>query len=201
MKKTLLTLLLFTAFISNAQRVKPGIRAGMNISDITGTDNTEAKQDFYVGAHIAIRVSNFYTLQPELTYSRQGFTAQITESKNQNVDLHYISIGLTNKFFFAKNLGLYALVGPSLNIKENDVPHYFNNFDAESNDSYSPIDFSLYGGIGYEFPFGLAIEARYKHGAIDIDGDNFILGTTNDDFNINKTFQIGLSYNLSFKKK
>ena len=64
------------------------------------------------------------------------------------------------------------------------------NIDEE----ISPLEVVVLGGLGYEFPFGLALEARYKHGTISVD----FLGA--DDLyeepgsNLNGVFQIGAAY-------
>ena len=75
MKKVIMATLCCIGFATSQAQVtvKPGVRAGLNISSLTNY-NADSKADFYVGGQVGIQFTKFYTLQPELTYSRQGAT-------------------------------------------------------------------------------------------------------------------------------
>lgn len=205
MKKTFfITALLVCLFNLNAQvKIKPGIKTGINIANISNSPTesviTESIQDFYVGAYVQFRFSDLYALQPEIIYSQQGFKAKGTNNNginiNPKIELNYVSISVANKFF-AKNTGLNFIIGPSIDIKVNNIPNYFNNYNFDETDDYAGLDFALFGGIGYEFPFGLGIEARYKQGLVDINGDNFNQSVSFDELNVNQVFQLGLTYSF-----
>lgn len=208
MKKIFLTaILVATTFMVSAQvKIRPGIKTGLNIANVSNSINegtiTDAKQDFYLGAYVNVKFSDFYQLQPEVVYSRQGFVVDGTTTFGRNlnsldVELNYLSIGLANKLF-VKNTGLHFIVGPTIDVKINNIPNYFNNYNYEETDDYTGVDFALFGGIGYEFPFGLGIEARYKQGFIDINGDNFNQSVAFNELNINQVFQLGVTYSFSF---
>lgn len=208
MKKIFLTaILVATTFMVSAQvKIRPGIKTGLNIANVSNSINegtiTDAKQDFYLGAYVNVKFSDFYQLQPEVVYSRQGFIVDGTTTFGRNlnsldVELNYLSIGLANKLFI-KNTGLHFIVGPTIDVKINNIPNYFNNYNYEETDDYTGVDFALFGGIGYEFPFGLGIEARYKQGFIDINGDNFNQSVAFNELNINQVFQLGVTYSFSF---
>lgn len=207
MKKIISGLFLcFVTFQLQAQvEVKPGVRAGLNLSTFTNSD-FDRKADFYLGGLVSIKLAKFYTLQPELTYSRQGakgktfndstidFDPVLTPNvyyRDYDYELNYISLGIMNKFNIVQ--GFHAIVGPTLDFKVSD------NFPAIYDD---PIDFdlTLNGGIGYTLPIGLTIEARYKMGLIDIFGDysdDDYYDDDSNDFNdviLNSVFQLGLSY-------
>lgn len=202
MKK--ITLIAFVLFIGLVQSqaqvtVSPGIKGGFNISNLTNFDS-DPKSDFYVGGFVAIKFNKFFTLQPELTYSRQG--AEIREfeingngSRTVNFDLNYLSLDAVAKFHFGGG-GFHILAGPALDIKTDDnFPDY----------EYNPIgaDFSLIAGLGYTLPNGLSFEARIKQGLIDIygyDGINDYNGNGNyDEVILNQVFQIGISYTFKVK--
>lgn len=199
-KKFFITALFAFMLTLNAQvKVKPGIKAGINFSDISNppsaSTSTESTQDFYAGAFVNVRFTKLYALQPEVTYSKQGFKLSgivNTTNIDKNIDLDYLSIALTNKFFFKKT-GLHAILGPSFDIRVNNVPNYFNNFSFNE-DNYSVVDFTLFAGIGIDLPFGLTIEARYKNGLIDIEGDNFNQNVKYSELKNNKIYQIGIAY-------
>ena len=63
----------------------------------------------------------------------------------------------------------------------------------------SPLDLTFTGGIGYEFGFGLGIEARYKQGAISTDflGQNDLF--EEDGSQLNSVFQVGLAYKFKIQ--
>ncbi|OEK09630.1 hypothetical protein A8C32_13085 [Flavivirga aquatica] len=194
MKKSFITLvLILLSTVTFSQiKIKPGVRAGANFSNLTNT-NLDDKTDFYIGAFVKIKFVNFYALQPEINYSRQGGKSII--SGFDDFETQYLGVALTNKFYPFKAIGLHAIVGPSINIKVGD--NIENNFD----ENLEGFDFLIFGGLGYDLPFGLGIEARYNIGLVDIYGSN--VNNTNrnnnvDNLILNKVFQIGATYKFDF---
>ncbi len=191
MKKTIVTtILLLFAVIANAQiTVKPGIRGGLNVSDLTNTPNNASRTDYYIGGFATIDFTHFYNLQPEITYSRQG-----AKLNNQDdVELQYISMTIANKFYPVRDAGFNVSTGPSVAIKVGDN-------DGNYSDTLIEFDFLIFAGIGYDFPFGLGIEARYNFGFIDIFGYTEYEEIQFEDLTLNKFFQVGLTYAFDFKK-
>ncbi|TGV02230.1 outer membrane beta-barrel protein [Flavivirga rizhaonensis] len=193
MKKSLISLaLIAVSSIAFSQiKIKPGVRAGVNFSNFTNT-NLDDKTDFYIGAFAEIKFVNFYALQPEINYSRQGGKSVI--SGLDDLEIQYLGVALANKFYPFKAISLHAIVGPAINIKVGD------NYDG-FNDNLEGFDFLFFGGLGYDFPFGLGIETRYNIGIVDIFGNN--VNNTNgnnniDDLLLNKVFQIGATYKFDF---
>ena len=133
--------------------IRPGVRAGVNFANLTNTIS-DTKTDAYIGAFAAVQFVHFYTLQPEINYSRQGARSKFAGF--DDIEIQYVGFTLTNKFSPFKDIGVHAILGPSINIKVGDNI----NGDAEV------FDFLFFGGIGYDFPFGLGIEARYNLGII-----------------------------------
>ncbi|SHL68309.1 porin family protein [Flavobacterium chilense] len=210
MKKiTVIALVLFIGITSLKAQVKvsPGFRGGLNISDLTNMPgNTSAKSDFYVGALVAIKFNKYFTLQPELNYSRQGSDVRLSYldfenvnsyPRNKKAEINYITLGAVGKFHF-KGSGFHVLAGPSVDFKTDD------NFDKFGTDPVG-VDFAIVGGLGYTLPNGLTFEARYKQGVIDIYGyDGINYNNNNNDYYyndliLNQVFQIGISY--TFKTK
>ncbi|GAA3593098.1 outer membrane beta-barrel protein [Flavivirga amylovorans] len=194
MKKSLLTwtLIAVSAIAFSQITIKPGVRAGANFSNFTNTD-LDSKTDLYIGALAEIKFVSFYALQPEINYSRQGGKAIVSGS--DDLEIQYLGIALANKFYPSKAIGLHAIVGPAINIKVSD------NFENNFNDDAEGFDFLFFGGLGFDFPFGLGIEARYNIGIVDIFGSN--VNNTNgnnnvDDLILNKVFQIGAIYKFDF---
>ncbi|HJY12101.1 MAG TPA: porin family protein [Flavobacterium sp.] len=199
-KITLLTFVLFIGLAtSQAQmKVSPGIRGGLNLSTLTNIDDNSMKSDYYIGGLVEIKFNKYFTLQPEITYSRQGSEGREyyfdTDSfENTKYELNYVTIGAVAKFNFGGQ-GFHILAGPSVDIKTSD------NFGRYG---YDPIgtDFAFVGGIGYSFPNGLTFEARFKQGFIDIYGYD---GIDYDDYYydqviLNQVLQFGISYTFKVK--
>lgn len=196
MKKTITLLVcLIGFFTANAQvTIKPGVRAGVNFAKLTQTD-FDTKADFYVGGFAAIKFTKFYTLQPEVNYSRQGagegtyydYDTDMYVRLNDKVEINYISFGIINKFTFSDQFDVHF--GPTLDF-ETDSNVYTN----------SDVDLAFTAGIGYTTPFGLAIEARVKKGIVDVlESDDYYNNSFVDDYNTNFLFQIGLSYAFDVK--
>jgi|GEM_PF-170302 len=225
MKKILLASFVLFGFAQLQAQVtfRPGVRAGVNFSHFTdgdydgnniyvdqNTGNTiripndefKSKTDFYVGIYGALRLTRFYTLQPEVTYSRQGSKIEsfgvvnnaITKTSSQ-IDLSYISVAIVNKFTFNDKFNIH--IGPTIDViadKGGDSGYTpINNNDYYYYDSYnyfydteSDIDLSFVLGIAYNFTKNLGLEARVKKGIIPV------LDWGDDHTNV--TFSAGLTY-------
>jgi len=208
MKKAIVTALFLGLgiFQTSAQvTVKPGIKAGLNLSSLTNS-NADSRTDFYAGGFVDIKLASFYTLSPELIYSRQGadnvnnFFDELYfpnpddpafRSRSFDIELQYISLGVINKFRIVE--GFHAMVGPSFDFKVGD------NLD---NDDLIGFDLGILGGLGYTFPIGVTVEARFKQGLADIFGDNYSYNYDYDDnyndnldhIKLNQVLQFGVSY-------
>jgi len=197
-----ITLIAFILFIglttSHAQmKVSPGIRGGLNLSTLTNINNNSMKSDYYIGGLVEMKFNKYFTLQPELTYSRQGANSEEymlgSNNEDRKYELNYVTLGAVAKFNFGGQ-GFHVLAGPSLDIKTDD------NFGRYG---YNPIgtDLAFVGGIGYSLPNGLTFEARFKQGLIDIYGYDDI---DYDDYYyeqiiLNQVFQFGISYTFKVK--
>lgn len=194
----------FAVYTAQAQvSVQPGVRAGLNLTNLANMEGAEARPDFYVGGMVSLNLLKFYTLQPEISYSRQGakyeFNGPIPafpgyQQPEENLEIQYLSISLMNKFNIVK--GFHAVVGPSVDFKVGD------NFSEDwYGTDIADIDFALHGGLGYTLGMGLTVEARYKMGLIDIFGydswDDNAENTDNyEDIVLNSVLQLGLSYSF-----
>ena len=195
-KVTLIAFVLFIGLItSHAQvRVNPGIRGGLNFSTLTNVEDNSSKTDFYLGGLVNIKFNKYFSLQPEITYSRQGDEGRYFEngrSYSEKYELNYLTLGAVAKFNFGGK-GFHILGGPSLDFKIGD--NYINT-NPEN------FDLAIVGGVGYTLPNGLTFEARIKQGLMDIygydgiyDGDYYY-----DDVILNQVFQIGISYTFNVR--
>ena len=226
MKKFLIAAMVFLAFSQVEAQVtfSPGLRAGANFSHFTQGDldynynngginfdpNTgqpirlpeskfTSKTDFYVGFYGALRLTKFYTLQPEVTYSRQGSKLEsyssapngIVRKMDSQFDLSYISVGIINKFTFNDKFNMH--IGPTIDIlaeqsgNSDYQPQNFNNYYYyDSYNANSDIDLAFVFGLGYNFTKNIGIEARVKKGVIPV--------LDWSDYHTNVVFSAGLTY-------
>lgn len=191
MKRIIIALLLIISSISVFSQVKarPGIRAGVNYSKLTNS-TLDAKAGLYAGVFLNIQISDFYALQPEISYSNQGGKSNTPGVEDLSID--YVSVALVNKFFVMNDQKLHLMLGPTFETNFDD------NFVRLANGSeigdVTPVDIGFIAGIGYQFKNGLSIEARYKQGMIDVDYEN----TIEDENQLNSVFQIGAAYKFDF---
>ena len=186
-KKLLFIILLFTVLINAQERPKPGIKTGLNITNITNT-NYDFKQDFYVGGFLTLPFSNFYILQPELIYSRQGAKLRFNGSSSSKIEIDYFSLAIANKFLIFKKSNFYAVIGTFIDFKIND------NLESSWEDIFFIIfnwDIGIFMGLEYELSQNFGVEFRYKRGFADLPK---IDQTYQDGKQSNTVYQIGLKY-------
>jgi hypothetical protein len=182
---------------------RPGFRAGANFSHFTEGDyydnsynNTNYYEDlngniqlvdnrmdfssktaFYIGFYGALKLSKYYTMQPEIVYSAQGSNYR-TSTKNGSFDVDYLSLELINKFTFGERFNIHF--GPTLDFVVDE------NFNTEA-----PIDMAFVLGMGINITPNFGIDARVKKGIIPV-----------VDFNDNHTnvvFSVGGTYTFDVK--
>jgi len=176
---------------------KPGIRAGLNLSHFSKGDgynynyyedlyypyNTNndgdfsSKPGFYIGFIGELKLTKYYTLQPEILYSNQGSKVSRGPGRDATLDVSYLSVGIVNKFTFNKfNINL----GPTVDVQVD------SNFDTDND-----LDLAFQIGAGYNFTKNLGLEARVKRGVIPV-----LDYSSNHD---NVVFSVGLSYVFDLK--
>lgn len=199
MKKTTLILVAVLLSISSFSQSKTslGFRGGANLSNLSNTE-LKSKTGFYLSALAQFKISELYTLQPELGYSLQGGDSK--NSIDADLSIHYISIGATNKFFI-KDSGIHFLIAPGLDFDTDDTFIGLAN-RTEGND-VTFIDFTIAAGVGIEFKNGIGIEARYKQGVIDVfsgDFHSFDSQQYEIETQFNSVFQLGMTYKFKLGK-
>ena len=216
--------LLIAAFVilglsaANAQvTFKPGIRAGANFSHFTQGEqyfyddvyydeynqmqyynarpaDFTSKADFYVGVYGALHLTKYYTLQPEINYTRQGSNIEFLNQNNilvkTKLDVSYISVAVINKFTFSDKLNIH--VGPTIDVVVDQPRNFYANNYSRYNDVDAEIDLAFVLGVGYNFTKNLGIEARVKKGIIPV------LDFSNSN-HTNVVFSAGLTYTFDVK--
>lgn len=191
MKKILLSAAAIMAFgfASQAQDIKFGAKAGLNIADFGGDAETSgSRTGFHVGVVAEFKLTEQFSIQPELLYSMQGAKYETVNDfaiVEQDMKLDYLNVPIMAKYYLFEGFSIQAgpQVGFLMSAKDEDT---------DVKDSFKSIDFALNGGVGYELPLGVFFQARYSAGLANIaDGEG------SDDYSINNNV-ISLSVGYKF---
>jgi opacity protein-like surface antigen len=128
MKKIILTAAAVLAFgLTNAQDMKFGAKAGLNVASISGLDNSKSLFGANLGVFAEFKISDKFAVQPEILFSMQGAKGSISETETSGsgafsitstfnaenkAALNYINIPIMAKFFVTEQLSLQA--GPQI---------------------------------------------------------------------------------------
>ncbi len=202
MKKTLLIALITLMSLPSFSQARFGIRGGVNIANLSNLE-TKTRTDFYAGIFLAVKASDAYTFQPEISYSVQGatlndttHTLRVENSNLSDVKLEFLSITMMNKLVTQNNISF--LIGPYIDIRMADN---IRNDGYFLEGLFPRMDLGLQVGLGFDVNDGLSIEARYKQGFVDMINENNIYQDYNiDDANFNRVFQIGITYKFNLKQ-
>ncbi len=199
MKKIILTAAAVFAFgFANAQDVKFGVKGGLNVATLTGdVDNVDSKVGFHVGGFAEIKVSDKFSVQPELLFSTQGTKFEFSEdfggeiiSGEGKVNLSYVNIPVMAKFYVADKFSLEA--GPQIGFLTSakyKLEAEGEEGEEDAKEDYESIDFGVNFGAGYNFTENLSAGLRYNLGLSNIAKD------AGDDYKEkNGVFSLSLGY-------
>ncbi|MFK5879869.1 MAG: porin family protein [Flavobacteriaceae bacterium] len=186
MKKNILVVIIviFTLNI-NAQNVKFGAKAGLNISSIYGSEaatNNEFRYSFHVGVVSEIKISDKFTFQPEILFSSQGTRMNYEDFIEDQIDvvyeyisvksvsaMNYLNIPLMIKYYpfnnfsieFGPQVGFLLSVNNEFELKSgrDTISQSSSNMDGTNR-----VDFALNLGLGYKLENGIFFNSRYNFG-------------------------------------
>lgn len=194
MKKILICGIAATSFFSANAQIDFGVKAGLNMSNITGLDansNNKLKTGFFAGIASDIKLGGGLHLKPELVYAQQGTNAGFSNGFtiiSYTDNLNYLNLPILLAYQFKK--GLFLQTGPqigfllSANYKEKGQT-------TSTKDYYNKTDLSWGFGAGYKFAKNLAVDLRYNLGLSKIDEDG--------EKAYNAAFQLGVAYYFTKK--
>ncbi len=192
MKKiSLLILCGLGVFLSHAQQGQFGIKAGLNISNITNSKNGDLSSlpGFHFGGLAHIHLSPEWAVQPEVVYSSQGGKYVDNAATEHKLLVNYLNIPVLFQYMFAGGFRLQT--GPQLGFltsAKDEVGSYNTGFATSSD--FKNYDFSWAFGLGYQSESGVGVDARYNLGVSNI--NNAGTATLH-----NRVFQLGLFYLFS----
>ena len=158
---------------------KFGVKAGLNLANIsTGSSDISfspgMKADFHAGVvgnfHFGYRNegspigTGMFGLQPELLYSRQGFTF---DGNSYNFD--YLTLPVMLKLYVTKDVNIEA--GPFFSYLLGVSPNstVIGGAQIALSDLKGGLDAGLGIGAGFEMKSGLTVGARYLLGLANMD--------------------------------
>ena len=171
MKRIILVavVLLAASVDMQAQLVKFGIKAALNYANQTGSDitinsdnyNTDAITSYHAGLVAEIKVTDGFSVQPELLYSTQGATYKNAAEEFKN-ELGYLSIPVLAKFHLNKTVSLD--LGPQASFLLSER----NEFDVKNAETF---EFGVAGGLGFNITKNFFLQGRYVLGLTEASKD------------------------------
>ncbi len=158
---------LTTMHSAQAQMISYGIKGGLNMANIGGSDapDSEARAGFHVGGFLGLSFLGIVAVEGGAYYSQKGYF--LGSGDGMELVYNYIDIPLVLKFSPLPLFHLY--VGPQASlfldgsIKDTDF-----EFDA---DNFTSPDYALVMGAGVNVPGGLRISAGYDLGVTPVNVD------------------------------
>jgi long-subunit fatty acid transport protein len=198
MKKIMLTAVAVMAFaFSNAQGTKFGVKAGLNLTNLTGdVEDASSLVGFQVGGFAEFKLTEKFAIQPELLFSTQGAKNKFTDFDDSTYEydtkLNYLNIPVLAKYYITEAFSVEAgpQIGVLLSAKEDG---------EDAKDYYKSVDFGFNVGAGYNFTENLSVGLRYTIGLSSVyDTPDSIDGFEDFDFGDvsvkNSVFALAVGY-------
>ena len=177
MKKLIVAaIVLFIGTTAFSQSIDLGIKAGANFSNISDASGLSNKTGFQAGIFGGIKFSSKLGIQADILYSQQG-----AKFNGGDFDLNYVNVPVVVKYYLFHGLNLQA--GPQFGfVVDDNITKVFGSIAKAEKSDVSGIV-----GAGYDFPFGIRLDARYNFGFTDVmkDGDGK-----------NSVFSVALGYSF-----
>lgn len=164
MKKIILVavVLLVGSVDVQAQLVRFGFKGGLNYANQNGSNitvnsdnyNTDAITSYHAGLVAELKLTDGFSIQPELLYSTQGATYKNAVEEFEN-ELGYLSIPVLAKFNLNKTVSLD--LGPQASFLLSER----NNFDVKNAETF---EFGVAGGLSLNLTKRFFIQGRYVLG-------------------------------------
>ncbi len=192
MKKLILGIALFGGLSAANAQIDLGVKGGLNFPTLSGAESSKFRTDFYVGGYANYKVTDQFSFQPELLYSKQGAGIKTHNGSDNKIVTHNINIPLMGRYEIMDGLNLEF--GPQLGFLVSAQNKYeLNNSKTKTTitDNFKTFDFGLNLGAGYKVTDELEINARFTKGLTDINHNPSSKSVTNT------YFSVGVAYKLA----
>ncbi len=175
--------LLVCSATAQAQGVAVGVRAGVNVANLSFSSETEVTDSknltgLVAGVFVTVQVNGIVAFQPEVLFSMQG-TKFRDAGQTAKIKLDYIQTPLLLHLKPGAKSPIALLVGPTLGFKSSakiEVPGAPVGFDDEFDDDVKGFDLGLVTGAALELG-PLVLDGRYTWGLTNIAKDSSDPGT------------------------
>jgi len=156
-----------------------GPKVGVNSSKLYHENDfldTKFGTGFHIGAFVKYDFDSSFSIQPELLFMRQSSTFDIAMMDyvgtvivdDISVIYDYLFLPVLARYHISYTR-LFVEAGPQLGINlRSRYSVKVKDYGIDLNDpgivDWESMDFSLAGGLGYNFENGLMVSARYCHG-------------------------------------
>lgn len=165
-------LFLTTSDASAQNRVRTGIKGGLNASslfyDSQGVTNKNERIGFHAGVFTQIPAGEFFAIQPELLYTTKGAAADynvVGFTGENTFKLNYAELPVLATFKLGQAVELQA--GPYISYLLNSNIASNGDFGsgrgAINRDNFNKVDYGIAGGLNVYFGKAF-IGARYEQG-------------------------------------
>jgi hypothetical protein len=177
-----------------SQKIKFGAKAGMNMASWAGDeeDGTNMRVSVHFGGLVEFKLTDKFSIQPEVLYSGQGATTKGLYTYNQSYKaafrFDYLNVPVMAKYYIVEGFNVEAgpqvgvLLSSKVMVKVDDTKTV-DDFEGKTND----VDISANIGLGYDLPMGIFFNARYSLGL------NKVNDTKNETVN-NRVFSLSVGY-------
>lgn len=190
MKKIILLFAVCMAFVAGlkAQSIVVGPKGGLNITNISNIDDSKNKLSFHLGAFAEIKMNDYFSIQPELLYSRQGLCAEKLEGWKRRARVNYLNIPVLAKFYVWDELSVD--LGPQFGFALNGKYKFSKDGDSEKRKirDLNTFDLSFALGLSYNWE-DFMFSARYNFGITNVIDKDAV-----GDNNKNHVFQLSVGY-------
>lgn len=184
-KILMLTALLLFSTSAFSQFSEFGIKAGLNMSNMTieGNNDNTMKFGLHAGVFNKVYLTEAFALQPELLYSSKGFENVFNEEPitdgEINYNLNYIDLPIKLVFYLAEDFnfqfGPYIgyLVNANVDVDSAELLDFLEVGDQSEldRDQFNALDFGLTGGLGFELD-PLVLGFTYNLGLNQVAAEN-----------------------------
>jgi hypothetical protein len=177
MKKVILSLALLAGVTSaaQAQSTRFGVKAGVGLATLTGSDVSGTNKKSLVvpqaGVMADFGFSDLLSFHPELLYSQKGIRyesgSDYVQSRLSYLDLPLLLRVNADGLFFEAGPQVGFLIGEKDEIKVGSL-----SSSTTSTDGTRKVDLGYIAGLGYQLSSGLEVGVRYNGGISDLNDSN-----------------------------
>lgn len=167
-----------------------GFKVGANFANFSGdVENNTIKPAFHVGGVVEVQISDFFSVQPEVLFSVQGY--QNKDNTSIKYNYNYVNLPVMVRYFVTDNISIDA--GPQVGMLLSAKISTGNEELTDVKDLSNSLDYGFNLGASYEMDSGMNINVRYNYGLSNINNNDDVVDA--EDIKINNTvIQISLGY-------